>query len=119
MKRPVSTRSTGRSRREDRHVPDKGTDVRAWISVFQNTKRTETAPNPISAWLFYGGESVCVFSIAAACMKHARKKKKRFRKNVNHGLAFAPTPLWVLGGGSCAALPPPCVGWVTRAAARW
>jgi len=29
-----------------RHVPDKGTDVRAWISAFQNTKRTETVSKP-------------------------------------------------------------------------
>ena len=36
---------TGRSRR-DRNVPDKGTDVRAWISAFQNTKRTETVLKP-------------------------------------------------------------------------
>ena len=47
MKRPVYKTRTGRSRR-DRNVPDKGTDVRAWISAFQNTKRmeTETAPKP-------------------------------------------------------------------------
>ena len=37
-------------------------------------------PSPISAWLFYGGKSVCVISIAAACMKHARKKKKGFER---------------------------------------
>ena len=43
MKRPVEIR-TGRARR-DQHVPGKGTDVRAWISVFQNTKkRAEKVP---------------------------------------------------------------------------
>ena len=41
---PCKTR-TGRARR-DRHVPDKGTDVRAWVPAFQNTKRTETIPKP-------------------------------------------------------------------------
>ena len=44
MKRPCKIR-TERARR-DRHVPDKGTNVRAWISAFQNTKRAEQVPKP-------------------------------------------------------------------------
>ena len=31
---------------QDRRVSEKRTDVRAWISAFQNTKRTETVPKP-------------------------------------------------------------------------
>ena len=45
-KRPVCKTPTGGRSRRDRHVPDKGTGVRAWISAFQSTKRTETVPNP-------------------------------------------------------------------------
>ena len=30
----------------DRRVSGEGTGVRAWISAFQNTKRTETVPKP-------------------------------------------------------------------------
>ena len=29
---------------KDRRVSDKRTDVRAWLSAFQNTKRTEQVP---------------------------------------------------------------------------
>ena len=31
---------------EDRRFSEKRTDVRAWISAFQNTKRTEQVPKP-------------------------------------------------------------------------
>ena len=40
-----------------------------------------------------------MFSIAAACMKHARKKKKSFESTQITALLFALTPLWVLGEG--------------------
>ena len=32
-------------------------------------------------------------------MKHARKKKKRFRKNVNYGVTFCTNPAVGVGGG--------------------
>ncbi len=40
-----------------------------------------------------------MFSIAAACKKHARKKKKSFERTQITALLFALTPRWVLGEG--------------------
>jgi len=54
----------------DRRVSGEGTGVLAPVCPLSKTRSARPGfPNPASRWSFYGGESVCVFSGAAALLE--------------------------------------------------